>query len=115
MSTAVPQDGPPIVLPPVEIDIYTVRDFEAHLRAAEERSTNGDVIVLMDEVKFLDSSGLGVLVGAFKRAHRRGATVYLVGVPDRLLRTFRITGTTRVFVFLDHLGELPAPQSGAVL
>lgn len=47
-------------------------------------------------LRFLDSSGLGVLVGATKRAVAGGGALCLVGAPERMLKTLRITGLLRV-------------------
>lgn len=52
--------------------------------------------VEMSGLLFLDSSGLGVLVGATKRAVAGGGALCLVGAPERMLKTLRITGLLRV-------------------
>lgn len=52
--------------------------------------------VEMSGLRFLDSSGLGVLVGATKRAAAGGGALCLVGAPERMLKTLRITGLLRV-------------------
>jgi len=52
--------------------------------------------VEMSGLRFLDSSGLGVLVGATKRAVAGGGGLCLVGAPERMLKTLRITGLLRV-------------------
>jgi len=52
--------------------------------------------VEMSGLRFLDSSGLGVLVGATKRAVAGGGGLCLVGAPQRMLKTLSITGLLRV-------------------
>lgn len=56
------------------------------------------VIVEMSGVSFIDSSGVGVLVGALKRARAQGGTLVLVGCGVRVRRVFEIAG------LLDALG-----------
>jgi anti-sigma B factor antagonist len=55
------------------------------------------VVVDLGRVEFLDSTGLGVLVGALKRLRGVGGELSLVCNQERLLKIFRITGLDRVF------------------
>ena len=52
----------------------------------------------LEDVGFLDSSGLGVLVGGLKRLRARDGSLQLICSQDRLLKAFRITGLADVFV-----------------
>jgi anti-sigma B factor antagonist len=61
----------------------------------DERATRITVDLL--RVTFLDSTSLGVLVGAAKRAHARGGRIVLVADDPRTLRVFEITGLGGVF------------------
>ncbi|HVT64333.1 MAG TPA: STAS domain-containing protein [Mycobacteriales bacterium] len=55
------------------------------------------LIVDLTGVSFLDSTVLGILVGAFKRARSDGGWVRLVCDNERILKVFRITGLVGVF------------------
>jgi anti-sigma B factor antagonist len=46
---------------------------------------------------FLDSTGLGVLVGGLKRVRGHDGSLQLVCTQERLLKIFRITGLSKVF------------------
>jgi anti-sigma B factor antagonist len=59
------------------------------------------VVVDLSRVEFLDSTGLGVLVGALKRLRAAGGTLGLVCAHERLLKIFRITALDRVFALYD--------------
>ena len=79
-----------------EIDVYTaprLRDTITELVA------NGsyDLIIDMEQVEFLDSTGLGVLVGGLKKVRAHDGSLQLVCNQDRLLKIFRITGLAKVF------------------
>ena len=58
---------------------------------------NCQLIVNMDQVEFLDSTGLGVLVGGLKRVRAHDGSLDLVCTRERILKLFRITGLTKVF------------------
>jgi anti-sigma B factor antagonist len=79
-----------------EIDVYTapkLRDTITELVA----SGNFDLIIDMERVEFLDSTGLGVLVGGLKKVRAHDGSLQLVCNQDRLLKIFRITGLAKVF------------------
>ena len=89
--------GKTIVAVGGEIDVYTapkLRDKITELVAAG----NYDIVVDMEEVEFLDSTGLGVLVGGLKKVRAHDGSLELVCNQDRLLKIFRITGLAKVFV-----------------
>src|SRR5436305_12774996 len=52
--------------------------------------------VEMSSLAFLDSSGLGVLIGAAKRANAGGGGLCLAGARENVLKVLRITGLMRV-------------------
>ena len=60
-----------------------------------------DIVIDMSEVEFLDSTGLGVLVGGLKKVRAHDGSLHLVCNQDRLLKIFRITGLAKVFVIHD--------------
>lgn len=66
------------------------------------------VIVDMTELKFMDSSGLGVLIGGWKQARAAGGCVVLVGVPENVLRILRITGMVKIFPVFEAVPEAVA-------
>ena len=90
-------DGKTIVAVGGEIDVYTaprLRDKITEL--VGEGSYH--LVVDMQAVEFLDSTGLGVLVGALKKVRQHDGSLELVCTQERLLKIFRITGLAKVFV-----------------
>ncbi len=92
-------DGPVVVVEG-EIDVASAPALEKHL---EEVPASGDLTVDLRQVGFLDSTGIGVLVGAQQRRREQGGRVRLVIDTDRLRRLFEITGLTGVFEIVDHV------------
>ncbi|MGA8255147.1 MAG: anti-sigma factor antagonist [Nocardioides sp.] len=90
-------DGRTIVAVGGEIDVYTapkLRDKITELVA----SGVYDIVIDMEAVEFLDSTGLGVLVGGLKKVRAHDGSLALICNQDRLLKIFRITGLAKVFV-----------------
>ena len=93
-----------------EIDVYTAPQLREHLIGVVEGGAR-QVIVDLSRVEFLDSTGLGVLVGALKRLRGVSGELLLVCAQERLLKIFRITGLDRVFALFDTVDA--ATTSGA--
>ena len=79
-----------------EIDVYTAPKLREALIELVQGGTYV-IVVDMEQVEFLDSTGLGVLVGGLKRVRSHDGSMTLVCTQERLLKIFRITGLTRVF------------------
>lgn len=73
-----------------EIDIATVAELRERLFELAE--SNQSVIVDLSQVSFVDSTGLGALVGAAKRAAAHGGTLHVVGARPAVRQLFRVTG-----------------------
>jgi anti-sigma B factor antagonist len=88
-----------------EVDVYTapqLRDCLTDLVGAGSHH----LVVDMSAVRFLDSTGLGVLVGGLKKVRAAGGTLELVCSSERLLRIFSITGLATVFTIHDSTATL---------
>jgi len=90
------KDGIEVIDVGGEIDIYTAPRLRELL--IDLVSTDScQLIVNMERVEFLDSTGLGVLVGGLKRVRAHDGSLDLVCTQERLLKIFRITGLAKVF------------------
>ncbi len=56
-----------------------------------------NMVLNMQGLRFIDSTGIGVLIGALKRIRAEGGSLRLTCAPDNVLQLFRITGLHRVF------------------
>lgn len=56
-----------------------------------------DLVFDMDDLEYVSSSGLRVLLVAAKIMNDRGGTCSMVNVPELIRETFEITGLTNVF------------------
>ena len=74
-----------------EIDVYTAPKLREKLISLVEDGSY-QLIVDLEGVEFLDSTGLGVLVGGLKRVRAHDGWIDLVCTQSRILRIFRITG-----------------------
>src|SRR6476469_3538869 len=79
-----------------EIDLFTAPEFKQRVAAPIDAGRTR-VIVDLTATTFIDSSSLGVLIGAHRRLRRNGGRVVIVCSNDAIAKTFRITGLDSVF------------------
>jgi anti-sigma B factor antagonist len=78
------------------MDIATSPTARGALSEAIDAGTN-KLIVDMRQLEFLDSTGLGVLIGAHRRAAENGGSLRLIVSDGPILRLLNITGLISVF------------------
>ncbi len=106
-------NGARIVVVGGEVDVYTaplLRD------ALDQQIAAGHIhiVVDLDAVEFMDSTGLGVLVGRLKLVRNRSGWLRLVCTKERVLKVFGITGLDRVFTIADSVEAAVRPPEPAV-
>lgn len=90
-----------------EVDLYTapaLRDRIASLIDGGVRR----LVVNLEEVGFLDSSGLGVLIGALRRLKEHDGALRLVCHEGSTLKVLTVTGLDKVFQIHTDLGSATA-------
>lgn len=87
-----------------EVDVYTAPMLREQIR---EFAAKGVVHLIVDlgRVDFLDSTGLGALVGGVKRLREAGGSLALVIGTPRILRIFQITGLNKALATRPSVAE----------
>jgi len=89
-----------------EIDVYTAPLLREELASLIDAG-NLELVVDLTGVGFMDSTGLGVLVGALKKVRTAGGDLQLVISSEKVLKVFRITALTQVFTIHETLDVVP--------
>jgi anti-sigma B factor antagonist len=102
-------DHPPYTVLAVngEVDVYTAPRLREKLVELVSQGKY-QIIVDLEGVDFLDSTGLGVLVGGLKRLRSHDGDLVLVCTQPRILKVFEITGLTKVFAIHDSVAAAAA-------
>ena len=77
------------------LDVSVAADVRLALAAAVD-GADGDLVLDLAELESVDATGLGVLVGAHRRAGRSGRTLVLRDSPETVNRLLRRTRLDRV-------------------
>jgi anti-sigma B factor antagonist len=79
-----------------EIDLFTAPEFKQRMSAPIDEGRS-NLIVDLSRTTFIDSSSLGVLIGAHRRLKLRGGSLVVVCSDEAIAKTFKITGLDGVF------------------
>lgn len=79
-----------------EIDAFTAPQLRQHMLGLT-RDGHRHLVVDLDGVGFMDSTGLGVLIGVMRRLRDDDGSLRLVCTREQILKILRITGLTGVF------------------
>ena len=78
----------------------TIFEFQAIVRADSSRA----LIIDFAKVPYVDSAGIGALVGAYVTRQKGGRTLALVSVSDRIHNALKVTRVDQFFRFFDSVG-----------
>lgn len=101
-------DGRTVVQVVGEIDVYTAPQLRERLDHEIEAGVH-HLVVDLSGVTFMDSTGLGVLVGRLKQIRLHDGTMRIVCSHDRVLKVFVITGLDKVFSIYPTVADALEP------
>ena len=79
--------------------------FTLHSFVGDAIVKYGDVVLQLDPVEFIDSSGLGAMVRLTQSARSKGGDLKLCGVPPRVRKTLEMTNLLSQFEIYDSVEE----------
>jgi len=85
-----------IAKPNCEIDHHSAERMRGQIDAAFDNSSCRHIIFDFAGVNFMDSSGIGMIIGRYKNAEKRGGKLALAGMNDEMARIFQISGLAKI-------------------
>src|SRR5664279_4457239 len=79
--------------------------YALHAYVGDSFVKYADVVLQLDQVEFVDSSGLGALVRLMQAARAKGGDLKLSGVPPRIRKTLEMTGLLSQFKTYESVEE----------
>ena len=115
------EGGALIATPGSEIDHHSAERLRGQIDAAFDKSSCRHIIFDFSGVQFMDSSGIGMIIGRYKNAEKRGGRLALAGMSADMGRLFQISGLAKIITQAatveDALEELrrrqPVPATGS--
>lgn len=101
-------DGFMVCQPVGELDAFTVSQFRQTLA---ELASSKRLVIDMSGVPFVDSAGLGALIGGIRRTRELGGDVAVACDRPTLVRLLKTTGFDRIVNVSDTVSEAMASLS----
>jgi anti-anti-sigma factor len=95
-----------------ELDLASALTFDEEVRRAEERHPSALVLDLR-RLRFMDSTGLRLIMSAQARARTRGRRFAIVQGSEPIRRLFRLAGVQRRLEIVDHPSKVLGPSAPA--
>ena len=105
-----PPDGP-VVTVKGDVDLATAPALREHLVEILHRGAPAHLIVDLSQVTFMDSTGLGVLVGANRRVQDAGGHMTVVAT-EAVQRIMRLAGLQHLWTIVEQLADATGPANG---
>lgn len=84
------------IIPIGEVDIYTSPELKSLIyELIEEKNT--DLVINGENLEYIDSTGLGVLMGIYKKLQEKGLSIQITNLKSNIYKLFDITGLNKVF------------------
>jgi len=87
-----------------EVDIYTSDKVKETLNEMIEEKKS-EIQIDCKELSYIDSSGLGVLIGILKKLKEEGKNLVVLNARPNILKLLSITGLDKVFVIKENQNE----------
>jgi len=94
-----PKEGQRILRLTGPLTMTTLFDFQSRVRADNSRA----LLLDFSNVPYVDSAGIGVMVGAYVSHQKDGRRLYLIGVNDRVQNALKVTHVEKFFRFVDSV------------
>ena len=94
-----------VVYPTGEIDHHTAEELRLVIDSKFENLCAKNIIVDFNEVSFMDSSGIGMIIGRYKHANNHGGKVVVSGVSDAMRKIFTLSGLGRIISIYTTVDE----------
>jgi anti-anti-sigma factor len=91
-----------LIQPSGELDAYTVGTFRESLARLAEQ---GDLLIDLSQVSFMDSAGLGALIGGIRLSREAENAVAVACNKPQLVRLLHTTGFDRIVPVSDSMEE----------
>jgi len=75
-----------------ELDEHTAETTRVSLDRILNTSSITQVVIDLAELKFMDSTGIGILIGRYKKLKERGVPIFICNPSSQAERIFRMTG-----------------------
>ncbi|AZO95616.1 anti-sigma F factor antagonist [Halocella sp. SP3-1] len=84
-----------------ELDMHSVPGFRDKIIKEMDNNLLKHLVLNLKEVRFIDSSGLGAILGRYRYLNKKGGRVLLVGLKPQIAKIFKMAGILKIMKVYD--------------
>jgi len=88
-----------------ELDMHVANKFREIVDKALETSGVKHILFNFEAVDFIDSSGLGVILGRYKKINAAGGKVLVAHIQPQVIQIFELSGLLKIIKFYNTEAE----------
>lgn len=88
-----------------ELDHHSAEEVRNHIDDKIEREKSIKVIMDFENVTFMDSSGIGVVIGRYKKILSQGGEISIASATDNIKRVFELSGIFKIIKYYKNLDD----------
>lgn len=88
-----------------ELDHHTAELVREQVEEKMESSEIQHILLNLEELTFMDSSGLGVILGRYKQIAQRGGQMIICAISPMVYRLFEMSGMFKILKIVDSEQE----------
>ena len=89
-----------------ELDHHITNEVRDEIDMILESKSVKNIIFDFKNIRFMDSSGIGVIIGRYKKVSSEGGKVSVVNVNDRVKKIFNLSGMNKIINIYDTYEEV---------
>ena len=94
-----------IVTPSGELDHFQAERLRSQIDAAYDKSSCRHMIISMEGITFMDSSGIGLIIGRYKKAESSGGRLIVSNMSESVSRLFDLSGLAKIIQRADTVNK----------
>lgn len=83
-----------------ELDHHTAKQARESIDRAYDSKNVKNIIIDLHQLNFMDSSGIGLLMGRYKIASQNGGKLFLKNVSDRVEKILKMSGMLKIVTII---------------
>lgn len=89
-----------------EIDHHTANKIKSEIEKEFLKNKSKNIIFDFSKVRFMDSSGIGIIIGRYKELKIMGGKVFAINISPEINRIFVLSGLKRIIPCIESIENI---------
>ncbi|MDR0930293.1 MAG: anti-sigma factor antagonist [Clostridiales bacterium] len=112
MLTILRQDDSIIAQISGDLDHHNAIEIRSKIDDLLIKYPNCDLILNLSGLNFMDSSGIGVIIGRYRNQQQRGKKTYICGVNSKISKLIELSGIKKIVPIIDNPSAISTLNKG---